>query len=99
MTRTLEEIEALEKELGAEKKQAIKEGKKDAVDEVKRLILKHSLTKGDIRGKALKQIFSLSSSSVGAISEPKLRLGVLAPESKWKEPDINFIVDREAGYP
>ena len=56
MTRSLEEIEAQEKELAAEKKQAIKEGKKDAVAEVKRLILKHKLTKGDIRGKAMKQL-------------------------------------------
>ena len=56
MSRTLEEIEVLEKELAAEKKQAIKEGKKDAVAEVKRLILKHKLTKGDIRGKAMKQL-------------------------------------------
>ena len=52
ISRTLEEIEAQEKELAAEKKQAIKEVKKDAVAEVKRLILKHNLTKGDIRGKA-----------------------------------------------
>ena len=52
----LKKLEAIEKELVAEKKQAIKEGKKDAVAEVKRLILKHSLTKGDIRGKAMKQL-------------------------------------------
>ena len=56
MTRSLEEIEALEKELAAEKKQAIKEGKKDAVAEVKKLILQYNLTKDDIRGKALKQL-------------------------------------------
>ena len=56
MARSLEEIEAQEKELAAEKKQAIKEGKKDAVAEVKRLILKHNLTKGDIRGKAIKHL-------------------------------------------
>ena len=56
MTRTLEEIEALEKELAAEKKQAIKEGKKDAVATVKKLIVDYKLTKGDIRGKALKQL-------------------------------------------
>ena len=48
--------QAQEKELAAEKKQAIKEGKKDAVAEVKRLILKHNLTKCDISGKALKQL-------------------------------------------
>ena len=40
----------------AEKKQALKEHKKNAVAEVKRLILKHKLTKGDIRGKAMKQL-------------------------------------------
>ena len=56
MTRTLEEIEALEKELATEQKKTIKEGKKDAIAEVKRLILKHKLTKGDIRGKAMKQL-------------------------------------------
>jgi len=46
MARLLEEIEAQEKELVAEKKQALKEHKKNAVAEVKRLILKHKLTKG-----------------------------------------------------
>jgi hypothetical protein len=35
---------------------AISEAKKDAVAEVKRLILKDKLTKGDIRGKAMKQL-------------------------------------------
>ena len=35
MSRTLEEIEALEKELAAEKKQALKEHKKNAVASVK----------------------------------------------------------------
>ncbi len=49
-------LDQLKKELAAEKKQAIKEGKKDAVAEVKRLIIKHKLTKGDIRGKALEQL-------------------------------------------
>ena len=56
MTRSLEEIEAQEKELAAEKKQALKEHKKNAVAEVKKLILQYNLTKGDIRGKALKQL-------------------------------------------
>ena len=32
-----------------------KEGKKDAVAEVKRLILRQNPTKGDIRGKAMKR--------------------------------------------
>ena len=56
MARSLEEIEAQEKELAAEKKQALKEHKKNAVAEVKKLILQYNLTKGDIRGKALKQL-------------------------------------------
>jgi hypothetical protein len=56
MTRTLEEIEALEKELAAEKRQALKEHKKNAVATVKKLIVDYKLTKGDIRGKALKQL-------------------------------------------
>ena len=56
MTRSLEEIEAQEKELAAEKKQALKEHKKDAVATVKKLIVDYKLTKGDIRGKALKQL-------------------------------------------
>tara|TARA_A100001015_G_C14565911_1_gene547185 strand:- start:23 stop:241 length:219 start_codon:yes stop_codon:yes gene_type:complete len=55
MTRSLEEIEANEKELAAEKKQALKEHKKNAVATVKKLIVDYKLTKGDIRGKALKQ--------------------------------------------
>ena len=56
MTRSLEEIEAQEKELVAEKKQALKEHKKDAVTTVKKLIVDYKLTKGDIRGKAMKQL-------------------------------------------
>jgi ABC-type iron transport system FetAB permease component len=56
MTRSLEEIEAQEKELAAEKKQALKEHKKNAVTTVKKLIVDYKLTKGDIRGKALKQL-------------------------------------------
>ena len=55
-TRSLEEIEAQEKELAAEKKQALKEHKKNAVATVKKLIVDYKLTKGDIRGKALKQL-------------------------------------------
>ena len=57
MTRLLEEIEAQEKELAAEKKQALKEHKKNAVATVKKLIVDYKLTKGDIRGKALKQLY------------------------------------------
>ena len=56
MTRSLEEIEAQEKELAAEKKQALKEHKKNAVAKVNKLIVDYKLTKGDIRGKALKQL-------------------------------------------
>jgi len=56
MTRSLEEIEAQEKELAAEKKQALKEHKKNAVATVKKLIVDYKLTKGDITGKALKQL-------------------------------------------
>jgi hypothetical protein len=56
MTRSLEEIEANEKELAAEKKQALKEHKKNAVATVKKLIVDYKLTKGDIRGKAMKQL-------------------------------------------
>ena len=56
MTRTLAEINADKKALAEEEKKAIKEGKKDALAEVKRLILKYNLTKGDIRGKACKQL-------------------------------------------
>ena len=56
ITRSLEEIEAQEKELAAEKKQALKEHKKNAVATVKKLIVDYKLTKGDIRDKALKQL-------------------------------------------
>ena len=58
MTRSLEEIEANEKELAAEKKQALEEHKKNAVATVKKLIVDYKLTKGDIRGKAMKQLDS-----------------------------------------
>ena len=40
----------------AEKKQTLKAHKKNAVAEVKKLIVDYKLTKGDIRGKALKQL-------------------------------------------
>ena len=56
MARSLEEIEAQEKELAAEKKQALKEHKKNAVATVKKLIVDYKLTKGDIRGKAINQL-------------------------------------------
>jgi len=42
--------------LAAEKKQSLKEHKKYAVATVKKLIVDYKLTKGDIRGKATKQL-------------------------------------------
>jgi len=56
MVRSIQEIEALEKELAKEKKEAMKAHKKNAVAEVKKLIIDYKLTKGDIRGKAMKQL-------------------------------------------
>ena len=56
MTRAIAEIEADEKALAEEKKEALKAHKKSAVAEVKKLIIDFKLTKGDIRGKALKQL-------------------------------------------
>ena len=56
MTRSLEEIQADKKALAEEEKQALKAHKKNAVAEVKKLIVEQKLTKGDIRGKALKQL-------------------------------------------
>ena len=56
MTRTLEEIQADKKALAKEEKLALKVHKKNAVAEVKKLIVEYKLTKGDIRGKALKQL-------------------------------------------
>ena len=56
MTRSLEEIQADKKALAEEEKQALRAHKKNAVAEVKKLILQYNLTKGDIRGKALKQL-------------------------------------------
>ena len=52
----VEEIQADKKALAEEEKQALKAHKKNAVAEVKKLILQYNLTKGDIRGKALKQL-------------------------------------------
>ena len=56
MTRSLEEIQADKKALAEEEKQALKAHKKNAVAEVKKLILQYNLTNSDIRGKALKQL-------------------------------------------
>ena len=56
MVRSLEEIQADQKALAEEKKEALKTHKKDAIAEVKKLIINFKLTKGDIRGKAIKQL-------------------------------------------
>ena len=56
MARSLEKMQADKKALAEEEKQALKAHKKNAVAEVKKLILQYNLTKGDIRGKALKQL-------------------------------------------
>ena len=56
VTRSLEEIQADKNALAEEEKQALKAHKNNAVAEVKKLILQCNLTKGDIRGKALKQL-------------------------------------------
>jgi len=45
-----------EQAIAEEEKEALKAHKKDAIAEVKKLILQYNLTKGDIRGKALKQL-------------------------------------------
>ena len=39
-----------------EEKEALKAHKKDAIAEVKKLIVEYKLTKGDIKGKAIKQL-------------------------------------------
>ena len=56
MARSLEKMQADKKALAEEEKQALKAHKKNAVAEVKKLIVEYKLTKGDIRGKALKQL-------------------------------------------
>ena len=56
MVRSLEEIHADKKRLVEEEKEALKAYKKDAIAEVKKLIVEYKLTKGDIRGKAIKQL-------------------------------------------
>jgi len=48
--------QARAEELAEEEKQALKAHKKDAVATVKKLIVEHKLTKGDIRGKAINQL-------------------------------------------
>ena len=56
MARSLEEIQADKKKLVEEEKEALEAHKKDAIAEVKKLIVEYKLTKGDIRGKAIKQL-------------------------------------------
>ncbi len=56
MVRSLAEIHAEQKALAEEEKKALKAHKKEAVATVKKLILEFNLTKGDIRGKAMKQL-------------------------------------------
>ena len=56
MVRSLAEINADKKALAEEEKKALKAHKKEAVATVKKLILEFNLTKGDIRGKAMKQL-------------------------------------------
>jgi hypothetical protein len=56
LVRTLAEINADKKALAEEEKKALKAHKKDAVATVKRLIVEYNLTKGDLRGKAMKQL-------------------------------------------
>jgi hypothetical protein len=56
MVRSLTEIHAEQKALAEEEKKAVKAHKKEAVATVKKLILEFNLKKGDIRGKAWKQL-------------------------------------------
>ena len=56
MVRSLAEIHAEQKALAVEEKKAVKAHKKEAVATVKKLILEFNLTKGDLRGKAMKQL-------------------------------------------
>ena len=56
MVRSLAEIHAEQKALSEEEKKAVKAHKKEAVATVKKLILEFNLKKGDIRGKAMKQL-------------------------------------------
>ena len=56
MVRSLAEINADKKALAEEEKKALKAHKKEAVATVKRLIVEYNLTKGDLRGKAMKQL-------------------------------------------
>ena len=54
----ISEIDKQIAELQKKKEDAIKESKKKAVVDVKKLILDFKLTKGDLRGKAMKQLMN-----------------------------------------
>jgi hypothetical protein len=56
MARSLKEILADKEKLAKEENAARKSEKTAAVKEVKRLINEYNLTKGDLRGKAMKQL-------------------------------------------
>ena len=55
-TPLIDILDAEQKALAEEEKKAVKAHKKEAVATVKKLILEFNLTKGDIRGKAMKQL-------------------------------------------
>ena len=57
----ISEIDKQIAELQKKKEDAIKESKKKAVVDVKKLILDFKLTKGDLRGKAMKQLIGENS--------------------------------------
>ena len=56
MDKLIEEIKEENEKQAEEEKKAVKAHKKEAVATVKKLILEFNLTKGDIRGKAMKQL-------------------------------------------
>ena len=63
MTRSLEEIQADQKTLAEEEKQALKAHKKNTVAEVKKLILQYKLSKSYIGSKAVGQLKCVFSSA------------------------------------
>ena len=56
MVRSLEEIQADKKRLAEEEKEALKAHKKDAIAEMKKLMFEYKISRGDIRGKSIKQL-------------------------------------------
>ena len=56
MVCSLAGMHAEQKAPAEEERKAVKAHKKEAVATVKKLILEFNLTKGDIRGKAMKQL-------------------------------------------